>query len=67
MADKKPEPTQKSRPKEGDPVEIPMPKRKDFDKLLERATQKTLKGREPKRPTSPRSRGKGSRRVPWRG
>lgn len=34
MADKK----QKTRPKEGKPIEIPVPKRKDFDKLLERAT-----------------------------
>jgi len=45
MADKKPEPTQKTQPRGIDPetgrpykpVEIPVPKRKDFDKLLDRA------------------------------
>jgi hypothetical protein len=30
---------QKSRPKEGKPIEIPVPKRKDFNKLLKRATK----------------------------
>jgi hypothetical protein len=32
--------TQKTRPKEGKPIEIPVPKRKDFDRLLKRATKK---------------------------
>jgi hypothetical protein len=49
MADKKPEPTQKTRPhgidpetgKPYKPVEIPVPKRKDIDKLLARATKKS--------------------------
>jgi hypothetical protein len=36
---------QKTRPKEGKPIEIPVPKRKDFDKLLERAA----KGSTPRR------------------
>jgi hypothetical protein len=31
---------QKTRPKQGKPIEIPVPKRKDFDRLLERATKK---------------------------
>jgi hypothetical protein len=30
-------PTQKTRPKKGEPVEIPVPKRSAFDKLLDRA------------------------------
>jgi hypothetical protein len=45
MVDKKPEPTQKTQPrgidpktgKPYEPIEIPVPKRKDFDKLLDRA------------------------------
>ena len=48
MPDKKPEPTQNTEPRGIDPatgkpykaIEIPVPKRKDFDKLLERATKK---------------------------
>jgi hypothetical protein len=43
MADKKPEPTQRSRPKEGKPIEIPVPKRGEVDSLLERA----MKPRDP--------------------
>lgn len=37
VADKKPQPTQKTQPKEGKPIEVPVPKRSDFDKVLERA------------------------------
>jgi hypothetical protein len=37
VADKKQEPTQKTRPKTGKPIEIPVPKRGDFDKVLKRA------------------------------
>ncbi len=33
----KPERRQETRPKKGDPVEIPVPKRSAFDKLLKRA------------------------------
>jgi hypothetical protein len=40
MAAKKRQRTQKTRPKEGEPIRIPVPKRKDFDKLLKRATEK---------------------------
>jgi len=37
MADDKTAPTQKTKPKKGKPVEIPVPKRSEFDKLLKRA------------------------------
>ena len=37
MANKR-EPTQETQPKKGKPITIPVPKRKDFDKLLKRAT-----------------------------
>jgi hypothetical protein len=33
----RPEKRQKTRPKKGKPIEIPVPKREDFDKLLDRA------------------------------
>ena len=33
------EPTHKTQPKKGKPVDIPVPKRSTFDKLLERAEQ----------------------------
>ncbi|MEA2252517.1 MAG: hypothetical protein QOG70_2759 [Solirubrobacteraceae bacterium] len=33
------EPTQKTQPKQGKPIEIPVPKREDFDKLVKRAAQ----------------------------
>ena len=33
----RPEPTQKTQPKKGKPVEIPVPKRSAFDRLLKRA------------------------------
>ena len=42
MTQDKREPTQRTQPKKGKPVEIPVPKRSDFDKLLKRAeTAKT--------------------------
>jgi hypothetical protein len=31
--------TQRTRPKKGKPVEIPVPKRSDFDRLLEKAAR----------------------------
>lgn len=37
MADEKREPTQQTQPKKGKPVEIPVPKRSDFDRLLAKA------------------------------
>jgi hypothetical protein len=37
MAQDKREPTQRTQPKKGKPVEIPVPKRSDFDRLLKRA------------------------------
>jgi len=39
MADEKREPTQKTKPKKGKPVEIPVPKRSEFDRLLEKAAK----------------------------
>lgn len=39
MAAKKDEPKQKTRPKKGKPVEIPVPKRSEFDALLKKATK----------------------------
>jgi hypothetical protein len=38
MADKR-EPTQKTQPKKGKPVEIPVPKRSDVERLLKRAAR----------------------------
>lgn len=35
----KPEPTQKTQPKKGEAVEIPVPKRSTIDKLLRKAAQ----------------------------
>jgi hypothetical protein len=32
-------PKQKTQPKKGKPIEIPIPKREDFDKLVRRAAQ----------------------------
>lgn len=32
-------PTQKTQPKKGDPVEIPVPKRSAFDRLVNRAAK----------------------------
>jgi hypothetical protein len=37
MSEDKREPTQKTRPKKGNPIEIPVPKRSAFEKLLGRA------------------------------
>lgn len=34
-------PTQKTRPREGEPIEIPVPKREAIDKLLRKAAQPT--------------------------
>lgn len=39
MAARKREPTQKTQPKKGKPVEIPVPKRRDFDRLLAKASK----------------------------
>ena len=39
MADQR-EPKQKTRPKKGKPIEIPVPKRGDFDKLLNKAAKR---------------------------
>ena len=44
MAQHKRENTQRTRPKKGKPIDIPVPKRSDFDKLLERAEK-------PRKPT----------------
>ena len=37
MADEPRKPTQKTQPKKGKPVEIPVPKRSEFDRLLAKA------------------------------
>ncbi len=37
MAQDRREPTQKTQPKKGKPVEIPVPKRSEFDRLLAKA------------------------------
>jgi hypothetical protein len=39
MPEAKREPTQRTRPKKGKPVEIPVPKRSVFEKLLKRAEE----------------------------
>jgi len=33
------EPTQLTQPKQGEPVQIPVPKREDFEKVLKRAAK----------------------------
>lgn len=33
------EPKQKTKPKKGKPIEIPVPKREDFDRLVKKATR----------------------------
>lgn len=38
-----PKRTQRTKPKKGKPIEIPVPKRSDFDKLLERAEKRPAK------------------------
>jgi hypothetical protein len=35
----KPKPTQKTRPKKGKPIDIPVPKRKDFESMVKRAAK----------------------------
>jgi hypothetical protein len=35
----KPEPTQLTQPKKGEPIEIPVPKEDDFEKLVRRAVK----------------------------
>jgi hypothetical protein len=47
MADDKREPTQRTQPKNGEPVEIPVPKRSEFDELLGRAEKRSATGRRP--------------------
>ncbi|HEV3485283.1 MAG TPA: hypothetical protein VG106_07740 [Vicinamibacterales bacterium] len=37
------EPTQRTQPKKGKPVEIPVPKRSAFDELLDRAEKRPVK------------------------
>jgi hypothetical protein len=44
MADKS-QPKQKTQPKKGKPVEIPVPKRGDFDRLVKRAAKGSAKRR----------------------
>jgi hypothetical protein len=39
MAQKRREPTQKTQPKKGEPVEIPVPKRGEVDRLLKKAAR----------------------------
>ncbi len=39
MVDQKPERTQKTKPKKGEPIEIPVPKRSTIDALLKKAAQ----------------------------
>lgn len=39
MPGDKPQPKQKTQPKKGKPVEIPVPKRGAFDRLLKRAVR----------------------------
>ncbi len=34
-----PKPTQQTKPKKGEPIEIPIPTRDDWDKVLKRATK----------------------------
>ncbi len=41
VADKRSEPTQKTQPKKGKPIEIPVLKRADFDRLLAKAGKKS--------------------------
>jgi hypothetical protein len=43
MADEKPHPKQKTQPKKGKPIEIPVPKRSEFDKLIKKATNRPAK------------------------
>jgi hypothetical protein len=40
MARERRQPTQKTQPKKGKPIEIPVPKRGDFERLLKKAARK---------------------------
>jgi len=44
MANHRSQPTQKTQPKKGEPVEIPVPKREDFDRLLKKVAKPSKKG-----------------------
>jgi hypothetical protein len=44
----KSEPTQRTQPKKGKPVEIPVPKRSDFDELLGRAEKRPAQRKRPR-------------------
>lgn len=48
MSDRKPKPTQKTQPKKGEPVEIPIPKRQTFIRNLNRAIRADPEKVEPK-------------------
>lgn len=39
--------TQRTQPKKGEPIEIPVPKRSTIDKLLKKAAQPTHRTRKP--------------------
>lgn len=39
MPDEKREPTQRTKPKKGKPIEIPVPKREAFDRLVKKAAK----------------------------
>lgn len=43
VADKRSEPTQKTQPKNGKPIEIPVPKHADSNRLLAKAEKKSKK------------------------
>jgi hypothetical protein len=47
MTDDTPKPKQKTQPKTGKPIEIPVPKRGDFDKLVKRAAKPSAARRRP--------------------
>jgi hypothetical protein len=48
VADKKPEPTQKTQPEKGEPVEIPIPARKDVLDLMKGVSERRSQGDEPR-------------------
>ncbi len=43
MKEEATEPTQKTQPRKGKPVEIPVPKRSEFDRLLAKAEKPRMK------------------------
>jgi hypothetical protein len=55
MANKRPEPTQKTQPKKGDPVEIPVPSRQSFIRNLNRAIRADPEKVEPRPKGKPSS------------